>query len=995
MFQHGGKQSMATEKEIENDDDLDKPISGWWIPTASQLLPPIPGSSSPEAYEEFLKNTMESEAFRQFDEDVENAPSRSLFDFIKKAVNPPPSSFSYARISTMPDYYNRGVVQWPGLPPLSIRKIVKENLAPLMIIGMRTDDVLRYANLSRRSEPWKPGWSIATEDPNLKLDKHIRSEIRDAERFMLNCNIEKTNYIDRGDAGYSSFRTFLGALTRDSLTYDGMAIFTDRDLAGRVRAFSVMSAQNIRLTAPGAGYNGDKSIFAVGIDEAGNIVQEFSRNDLIFHVRNPRADPDIAGYGYSECEMAVRLIQGMTNAIDYNIDAFSRSCFSEDTQVLTKIGWKSFEELSSSDEIMSMNLTTGQIEYQQPNSIVWQDYEGDMYRLSSRAVDMLITPEHRILYAYRGGNVEITPASYRVEKAENFYKFQSKLKGTSGGNYTIPMTADWKGVPVEDRKFLFGKKIIGGFKKYEKSKKHLGDPQTIILSGDDYCAFMGMYLSGGNLAHSYANNKSEKVKRIEISQRKESRGWEPFWLLLHRMFGNVSYNSKSFKFQIECQDLAEYISQFGRSADAKFISDEIMNATPEQQKIFLEYYILGDGHTSKNKTKYSRNTNANGIRHTIVTTSKKMADQLQELILKSGDSASISIKSIEYLSKYKRSKINDREIIPKHDQYEIRIRKSRQTSFKIEKTYYKGKIGCVSVPNTIIYVRRNGKPGWSGNSVPNGMLIFSGSGWVRRTLDYLARLMTNAKRGTTKSWTVPFLAAPADGKVELLDFSKIKGSEAYYQDFINMMIGAFCAIYRFPATRIGYRVSGKGPDTSFNLKETGLTAADEADPGKEPLLGHLEHVLDIIVKSRWPHLKFQFHGKSPREDAREYEARILSMTQDEKRLAVGLPTMEERLSKEDREDPVLVRLAKIMGMAPVDPSQAGIYQNLASMAMGGSPGGPEAEFGSKKDPAVSEDHGHQSGVRRDSKKESTGKSRRKKTTKPPKANPDIQTTRLD
>ncbi len=596
---------MATEKEIENDDDLDKPISGWWIPTASQLLPPMPGSSSPEAYEEFLKNTMESEAFRQFDEDVENAPSRSLFDFIKKAVNPPPSAFSYARISTMPDYYNRGVVQWPGLPPLSIRKIAKENLAPLMIIGMRTDDVLRYANLSRRSEPWKPGWSIATEDPNMKPDKHIRSEIRDAERFLLNCNIEKTNYIDRGDAGYSSFRTFLGALTRDSLTYDGMAVFTDRDMAGRIRAFSVMSAQNVRLTAPGAGYNGDKSIFAVGMDEAGNIVQEFSRNDLIFHVRNPRADPDISFYGFSEIEMAVRLIQGMTNAIDYNIDSFNR------------------------------------------------------------------------------------------------------------------------------------------------------------------------------------------------------------------------------------------------------------------------------------------------------------------------------------------------------------------------------------------------------NSVPNGMMIFYGSGWVRRTLDYLARLMTNAKRGNTKSWTVPFLAAPADGKVELMDFSKIKGSEAYYQDFINMMIGAFCTIYRFPATRIGYRVSGKGPDTSFNLKETGLTAADEADPGKEPLLGHLEHVLDIIVKSRWPHLKFQFHGKSPREDAREYEARILSMTQDEKRLAVGLSTMEERLSKEDREDPVLVRLAKIMGMAPVDPSQAGIYQNLASMAMGGSPGGPEAEFGSKKDPAVSEDHGHQSGVRRDSKKESTGKSRRKKTTKPPKVNPDIQTTRLD
>lgn len=951
---------MATEKEIENDDDLDRPISGWWVPTASQLLPPVPGSSSPEAYEEFLKNTMESEAFKQFDEDVENAPSRSLFDFIKKAVNPPPSAFSYARISTMPDYYNRGVVQWPGLPPLSIRKIAKENLAPLMIIGMRTDDVLRYANLSRRSEPWKPGWSIATEDPNMKPDKHIRSEIRDAERFMLNCNIEKTNYVDRGDSGYSSFRTFLGALTRDSLTYDGMAVFTDRDMAGRIRAFSVMSAQNVRLTAPGAGYNGDKSIFAVGMDEAGNIVQEFSRNDLIWHCRNVRADPDIAGYGYSECEMGVRLIQGMTSAIDYNIDAFNR-CMSEDAQVLTKEGWKLFGEVDiQKDLFATLDLKTKNLEYQKATDHIWKDYEGDMYHLKSKSLDVMVTPNHRILTQRRGRKFE---NSYTFTYAKDLYEELVHFENKTDNHRGVPLTSKWSGQEIPAQSFEYGSP---------------GHQDWIMISGDDYCAFMGMYLSEGSL---FKDVKASIKNGISIHQTKKSKAFKTFEALLSRILGKIpTYNKTGTRWSFGWRGMAHHVSLFGTDCYSKSIPSEILDATPRQQRIFWDYYLLGDGYINKHG------------QERIYTTSRKMADQLQELAQKMGYGANISITDpTPYPTQINGKIFKNRKTI-----YIVILKKSDLSSIRIEKVQYSGKIGCVSVPNQTILVRNKGKIMWTGNSsVPNGMLVFSGSGWVRRTLDYLARLMTNAKRGTTKSWTVPFLAAPADGKVDLIDFSKIKGAEAYYQDFINMMIGAFCTIYRFPATRIGYRVSGKGPDTTFNLKETGLTAADEADPGKEPLLGHLEHVLDIIVKSRWPHLKFQFHGKSPREDAREYEARILSMTQDEKRLAVGLSTMEERLSKEDREDPVLVRLAKIMGMAPVDPSQAGIYQNLASMAMGGSPGGPEAEFGSKKDPAVSEDHGHQSGVRRDSKKESTGKSRRKKTTKPPKVNPDIQTTRLD
>jgi hypothetical protein len=52
---------------------------------------------------------------------------------------------------------------------------------------------------------------------------------------------------------------------------------------------------------------------------------------------------------------------------------------------------------------------------------------------------------------------------------------------------------------------------------------------------------------------------------------------------------------------------------------------------------------------------------------------------------------------------------------------------------------------------------------------------------------------------------------------------------------------------------------------------------------------------------------------------------------------------------------------------------AGVYQSALTVVMGPTKEGPDGEPGarmtSKKDPARSQDHGHQSGVRRDSASE--------------------------
>ena len=250
-------------------------------------------------------------------------------------VNIPPSSQSFVTMSMMPDMSNSNILQWVGIPPDSLAKIASENIAPQMIIGMRIADILSYANLS--NHPWKKGWRITHREADKNPTKEIRKDVILAENFILNCNTQLVG-TERDARGYTSFRQFLAALTRDTLIMDGMAVWTDRGDDGKVQAFKTLYSGNIRLAMPG-GYMNDPRIFAVAVDQSGTIITTFTRDELVWYVRNPRSQPDVYGYGLSELQIGVRLIQGFQNAFDMNADTFQRNHVPNGMLLLKGVGW--------------------------------------------------------------------------------------------------------------------------------------------------------------------------------------------------------------------------------------------------------------------------------------------------------------------------------------------------------------------------------------------------------------------------------------------------------------------------------------------------------------------------------------------------------------------------------------------------------------------------------------------------------------------------------
>lgn len=532
--------------------------------------------------------------------DFQKAMSSSWDDFtakaskaLGKAVDIPASFLTFGRMTYMPDSTASNVLPWPGVHPEALRKIVQENVAPNLIIGMRVDDVINYSQHS--AHLWKPGWRLETITGDLSPSPEDKKKMLEAQEFLFNSatRLNYTQQLDRDKQNLTDFQHFLAAIVRDTLTFDLIALSTDRDQSARVAQYAPIPAGNIRLVGV-EGYEGDKEIYAVAVDEGGAIRHRYRREELALYVRNARTDPEYSitmtrGYGTPEITTALKLIQIFQNVLDFNADVFQRS------------------------------------------------------------------------------------------------------------------------------------------------------------------------------------------------------------------------------------------------------------------------------------------------------------------------------------------------------------------------------------------------------GVPHGMLVLTGNSWTQKQVDVLTRMWHNLKRGITKALALPVLAAPKDGKVEIVDFSRIKGDEAFYQDLLNLSIGCFCAVFRFPVHRLGYRISGHGKDSSMNQGSGAHTSPQlhqEDDKGLTALLLHIENFINqVLIWPRWAGLKFVFTGKNPKEDAREYEARRNALTWDEARAEADLPKLVDL--KGVKGNAKLKELAEAMGMSPIDPNLSGIYQTLAAAILAPEPeageGKPGNSMQSKKDPASSEDHGGVSGVRRDSAAESSAK----------------------
>ncbi len=327
-------------------------------------------------------------------------------------------------------------------------------------------------------------------------------------------------------------------------------------------------------------------------------------------------------------------------------------CYDEKTEILTESGWKLFKELKRQDKVAQVDLLTRNLSFIKPRKFISYRYNGKMIRVKSLSVDLLVTPDHRFCYS----------SEWDFYNKNNNWKI-SPVKELTNKYIVIPRACSWKGNSPE--------KIRIG--------KHSIDFNTFVK-------FFGIWVSEGCATHA------GKRKFVVVSQSPQSK----YFPEIKKLFNELKVkhieckDGKGIQFRIEDDDFYNYFKIFGKSGE-KYIPRNIKNSTPEILRLFLNWYIKGDGHIKKNKAIH------------FVSKSERLIDDLQETCVKLGIGCTKqNNKNFFRMETHKTKSGMDKwysKLMPRN--------------FSLKQ--YRGQVFCVSVPKGLILVRRNGKTAVSGN----------------------------------------------------------------------------------------------------------------------------------------------------------------------------------------------------------------------------------------------------------------------------------------
>lgn len=253
-------------------------------------------------------------------------------------------------------------------------------------------------------------------------------------------------------------------------------------------------------------------------------------------------------------------------------------CVDDQTEALTRDGWKLVHELTPEDEIAVLKPTTNTMVWERPRTVAKFDYAGPMLHFKHRRADFMVTPNHRVWCKTAHKTADIPNAAWRFAEAQTLTKVSHGF---------LEGTAHWESdaFPVE--------------------------PAMAKLIG--YYLAEGCYLPNDRAVNISQSLSANPDKHEEIAQLAISLG-----LLVYR------YDDR---LRIVSPELSALVAGQGRQHE-RLIPKPLKDAHPRLLQAFWEGYMAGDGTILVNK----RGT----VSYKAVTVSRQLADDLMEVGLKLG-----------------------------------------------------------------------------------------------------------------------------------------------------------------------------------------------------------------------------------------------------------------------------------------------------------------------------------------------------------------------
>ena len=334
-------------------------------------------------------------------------------------------------------------------------------------------------------------------------------------------------------------------------------------------------------------------------------------------------------------------------------------CYDANTQVLTARGWVAWPEVVESDVFITRNLKTDQIEYQKAQRIVSDDYDGELYHFKNKHLDLLVTPNHNMVVSHR-------------LNAQGFYSplYLRRADETAKRAYRIPKT--------------------GGVWVGEEAK---------MTISESFFKLFGFFIGDGTQAASGSSptfniRKEREIDFLEATVNEIQGAAITLMKSGARVVSGLSANALTLL--KDCYD---------PETREKRIPPQFLSHKPSDLAALLEGLMASDGYSVEHRKRY-------------FTTSSILRDQILELALKLGIAADFTTstntegkyagersKPVHIISFFSGRNSNPRLAWTKAD---------REREITVER--YVGKIYCATVENGTLFVRRNGKTAWCGNS---------------------------------------------------------------------------------------------------------------------------------------------------------------------------------------------------------------------------------------------------------------------------------------
>ena len=363
-------------------------------------------------------------------------------------------------------------------------------------------------------------------------------------------------------------------------------------------------------------------------------------------------------------------------------------CFASDHDILTISGWKKVNKITLNDKVACL-INGNTLEYKNPTHLQEYDYNGQLYKIKSNQIDLVVTPNHRMYVGNRKGS------NYKIIKAEDIY----------GKRVTYKKNIENYNSPNSMREF----RIPG-----------VGDLPDLIVDIEPWLTFFGIWIAEGCVVIS------SKDLRIATHKQRVKDELSIVFQIMNINYTKQKDNANDINrnsWRITDKRIVEYFKPLSVGSVNKSLPNWVWNLNSNQCQILINSMLLGDGHTMENGTcRYD-------------TSSTQLADDFQRLCLHAGWSCNKIIKykagheSITSYGEVIKSTTNayrltiitkqNNPLVNKNIKQDGTGRHDLWINFDSDelKNTIKNKVYCCTVPGDgIIYVRRNGYVSWCGQS---------------------------------------------------------------------------------------------------------------------------------------------------------------------------------------------------------------------------------------------------------------------------------------